>query len=251
MTSGRLLAITTQDGVRLVRLAREEKRNALSIAMRDELEACFTDAERDASVAVVVLTGGERVFCAGFDLEEVVATRFEAFRHRVREFNRAVFGFTKPLVVAVSGAAMAGGFDLALAGDFLLASETARFAHPEVNFGAAPTLAPLWTRIGLARATDLVMRGRTVEASEALAIGLIDRLVPAARLIDEAMELARELAAKPPQTLQAVKAAARRIATLDRLEGIQFEAENAARALFDPANVSRAAGYFRSLGEKK
>lgn len=245
------LVVETIDRVRLIRLSREAKRNALSVKMRDEIESCLRDSDREPAVAVAVLTGGERVFSAGFDLQEVVSTQFETFRYRAREFAEAVYGFSKPLVTAVSGPALAGGFDLALAGDFIIASETAVFAHPEVNFGAPPALAVLWTRVGLAKAKELAMLGSPVAAEEALRVGLIDRIVPVERLLDEAFELARELAAKPPAALRAIKAVGRRIATLDLFAGMQHEAEMAEQALSGPDNLARAAAYFNSVKGRK
>lgn len=245
------LNVETTDGIRTIRLAREDKRNALSMKMRDEIESCLREADRDPDVAVAVLTGGERVFSAGFDLQEVVSTQFETFRYRAREFAEAAYGLSKPLITAVSGPAMAGGFDLALAGDFIIASETAVFAHPEVNFGAPPALAVLWTRVGLAKAKELAMLGSRVTAEEALRIGLVNRVVPVERLLDEALELARELAAKPPAALRVTKAVIRRIATLDLFAGMQHEAEMAEQALSDPDNLARATAYFSTVKDMK
>ncbi len=245
------LTVETKEQVRTIRLNREQKRNALSMKMRDEIETCFREAERDPGVAVAVLTGGERVFSAGFDLQEVVSTQFQTFRYRAREFAEAVYGFSKPLITAVSGPAMAGGFDLALAGDFIIASETAVFAHPEVNFGAPPALAVLWTRVGLARAKELAMLGSRVTAEEALRTGLVNRVVPVERLLVEALELARELAAKPPAAVRVTKAVVRRIATLELFAGMQLEAEMGEQVLGDPDNIARAAAYFGGVKEKR
>ncbi|MFQ5435869.1 MAG: enoyl-CoA hydratase/isomerase family protein, partial [Anaerolineae bacterium] len=114
------LLVSDKQGMRIITLNRPARRNALSERLRDELEACLNEAAADEAVRVVILTGGEQVFSAGFDLTEVAATEFGTFEHRAREFNTAVFAFPKPLVVAVSGPALAGGFDLALAGDVIL-----------------------------------------------------------------------------------------------------------------------------------
>jgi enoyl-CoA hydratase/carnithine racemase len=241
------LVVTTQHRVRTVRLNRLEKRNALSMKLRDELESCFTETDRDDDVAVAVLTGGNQVFSAGFDLQEVVSSRFETFGYRAREFNQAVHGFSKPLVTAVSGPALAGGFDLALAGDIIVASETARFGHPEVNFGAAPGLAVLWTRVGVAKARELAMLDSTISADEAYRIGLINRLVPVERLMEEALDVARQLADKPPVALRAVKAASRQVAAFEMFAAMQMEEKLAADALRDPENIRRAETYMAEL----
>jgi enoyl-CoA hydratase/carnithine racemase len=241
------LAVDTKDHVRTIRLNREEKRNALSMKMRDEIETCLRQSDQDPDVAVAVLTGGKQVFCAGFDLQEVIATKFETFNYRAREYSDALYGFCKPLIAAVSGPAMAGGFDLALAADLIIASETARFGHPEVNFGAVPALAVLWTRIGLAKAKELAMTGATITAEDAYRIGLVNRVVPIERLLDETLKLARELVSKAPAALRAVKTITRQIATLELSAAMRFEEEIGAKALQDPENVRRAQAHFASL----
>ncbi|MFQ5626508.1 MAG: enoyl-CoA hydratase/isomerase family protein, partial [Methyloligellaceae bacterium] len=124
------LLVEDEGSVHSITLNRPERRNALSEKLRDELEACLTKAADNEAVRVAVLTGGEQVFSAGFDLVEAAATEFRTFEHRAREFNTAVYGFPKPLVVAVSGPALAGGFDPALAGDVILAADTTIFGHP-------------------------------------------------------------------------------------------------------------------------
>lgn len=239
------LAVETKDRIRTIRLSREEKRNALSMKMRDEIEACLRQTDEDPEVTVAVLTGGRQAFSAGFDLQEVVATRFKTFDYRAQEFNRALYGFSKPLVAAVSGPAMAGGFDLALAADFIVASETARFGHPEVNFGAALALAVLWTRVGLAK--ELAMSGNTIDAAEAYRVGLVNRVVPVDQLMDAAMEMAKALVTKPPAALRAVKQTACQIASLELFAGMRLETESGSEALRDPENLRRAEAYFASL----
>jgi len=241
------LRVESSGQVRIVRLDREEKRNALCEGMRDELEGCMRESDRDPAVAVVVLTGGERVFSAGFDLEEVRATRFETFRHRAREFAEAVFGFGKPLVVAVGGPALGGGFDLALAGDFIVASNNACFGHPEVNFGSPPALAALWLRVGLAKAKEIAMLGETITAADALRIGLVSRVVAGERLLERALELAGALAAKPSAALRAVKACARKIATFELLAAMAWEAEIAHGVLSDPESLNRLEAHLARL----
>lgn len=245
------IAVETAEQVRVIRLSREEKRNALSMKMRDEIEDCLRQSDTDPEVECAVISGGARVFSAGFDLEEVVATRFETFRYRAREFSDALYNFSKPLVAAVSGPAMAGGFDLALAADFIVASTTARFGHPEVTFGAAPSIALLWPRVGIAKAKELAMFGDTILADEAYRIGLVNRVVPVERVMEEAVAMARVLAAKPRAALRAIKAFAREAATRETMAALRLEGEKAAEALTDPDNVRRAQAYFASLRAKR
>ena len=148
------LSVEFKDGVAFIRIDRKHKRNALSESARDELIDVFSVAGNDPDVDVLALTGGTEVFSAGFDLEEVVASRFRTFTYRVEEWNKTIFGFPKPIVVGVGGAALAGGFDLALCGDVIVAADNAIFAHPEVEFGAIPSVALLEPPSPAVRASD-------------------------------------------------------------------------------------------------
>lgn len=241
------LEVTVRNRVATVRLCREHRRNALSEALRDALEQQFLACADDDAVAVVILTGGEQVFSAGFDLDEVAASGFATFDHRVEEFNRAVHGFPKPLVTAVSGPALAGGFDLALAGDIILAAETAVFGHPEVRFGAPPSIAKLWPRVGLSRAKELALTGRTVDAEEALTLGLVDRIVPAASLLATAADAAADLASAPARTLQIVKQLTDDVARQAQLEALTAEAHATSAALATPEARDRLEAYLTRL----
>lgn len=234
--------------VRTVTLNRPAKRNALSMQLRDELEACLNDAAEDEAIAVAVLTGGERAFSAGFDLAELVATELRAFDHRAREFNAAVYGFPKPLIVAVGGPALAGGFDLALAGDVILAADTAVFGHPEVNFGVPALLSPLCHRLGPARARALLLTGATLTAQEALRLGLVDRVTPAADLLAEAQTTAARIAALPALPLRLMKQSAEAAPALRLLAGIEYEWERLRPAVQDPSARARLQAYVTQKG---
>jgi len=237
-----------EGGVQTITLNRPARRNALSEQLRDELESCLNEAAEDEAVRVVILTGGEQVFSAGFDLTEVAATEFGTFEHRAREFNTAVFAFPKPLVVAVSGPALAGGFDLALAGDVILAGETAVFGHPEVSFGVPALLSPLWRRVGVGRALALSLTGKMVTAREALALGLVDRVVPVAGLLAEAQKTAAQMAALPSLALRLMKEAADAAPSLPLLPGIEYELGLARTAVQDGAALARLKAYLEEKG---
>ena len=125
MNAPALLRVTIEPPLALVELDRKLQKNALSMALRDELEACLAALEGDDGVKAVILTGGPDCFSAGFDLKEVLATDFSAFGHRAVEFTERTYFFAKPLVTAVAGPALAGGFDLALSGDVIVAADGA------------------------------------------------------------------------------------------------------------------------------
>ncbi|MFZ1059528.1 MAG: enoyl-CoA hydratase/isomerase family protein, partial [Candidatus Rokuibacteriota bacterium] len=191
----RHLLVSLEPPVAILELNRKRQLNSLSMALRDEVEGCLGSLESDDSIRAVVLTGGADCFSAGFDLKEVLETDFRAFGHRAVEFTEKTYFFKKPLVTAVGGIAYAGGFDLALSGDVIVAADSASLGRPEVRFGINPLLAKLWLRIGMPRALQLSLTGDFLTAEQALAIGLVDRLVPGERLLDAAREEATRVAA--------------------------------------------------------
>jgi enoyl-CoA hydratase len=198
------------DGVATLTLDRPEKRNALSTALRDRISDALDALAADDAVRVVVITGAGEVFCAGFDLTEFdqavddppFAETLWASRDR---YHRTVLEFPLPTLAAVNGPALAGGFDLAVLCDLRIASDTARFAHPEITFGDV-VYAPLHDLVGGARARDLCFTGRTVDAAEAARAGLVTRVVPAAQLGVEAAATAAQIARVPRALLERTKA---------------------------------------------
>jgi enoyl-CoA hydratase/carnithine racemase len=194
------------DGIAVVTLDRPDKRNALSIQLRDELIEILESWQDDPAVRIVVLTGEPPAFCAGFDLAEFQQTDLaRVIRHGSSRYHRLLWMFPKPVVAAVNGPALAGGFDLALICDLRIASRDAVFAHPEVKFGAPPLFTPLRWIVGDGLARDLCLTGRRVTADEALAIGLVSRVVEPAALMDEALGVARTIAEAPQRCLEVTK----------------------------------------------
>jgi len=218
-----LVLVTEEPPLAVVELHRKRQKNALSMALRDELETALGALEVDSRVKAVVLTGGGDCFSAGFDLKEVIETDFRAFAHRALEFTERTYFFKKPLVVAVAGPAFAGGFDLALSGDVIVAAEGASFGRPEIRFGINPLMTKLWLRIGMPRALQMSLTGETLSALEALAIGLVDKVVPAAELAEQARAEAGRLARNPLGALLAVKRAARAVPYMDVRSAIEYE----------------------------
>jgi len=203
------LLLTERRGkVAVVTLNRAEKRNALSTALRNEIDACLGELEGDDSVSVVVVTGAGPVFCAGFDRNEFFQREPEqvkAFIESSDRFHMRLINFPKPLVAAVNGPAMGGGLDLASLCDVRVAAEPAVFAHPEIKFGAPALYGPLAEIIGGGLARDLCLTGRSIDAQEALRIGLVSVVVPSERLLDEALSTANTIAEAPLPALRRVK----------------------------------------------
>jgi enoyl-CoA hydratase/carnithine racemase len=209
------------NGVATVRLNRPERMNAIDGALYDELREALEQAATDPEVRVLVLTGaGDRAFCVGADLQARGADRptspervRERNLHPERTLNGKLLAFEKPLIAAVNGAATGGGLAFALAADIIYAADTARFGTAHVKLGV-PLLDMLGhtlpKRLGPGRAAELAFTGRIIDAAEALAIGLVDHVVPFAQLADSANALAEEIAQQAPLSLYFSKQALRR-----------------------------------------
>ena len=201
------------DGVATLTLNRPEKKNALSIAVRDEFSDALEALTRDDATKVIVVTGAGDTFSAGFDLREFDRLDDEAFAKTLwassDRWHRACLEFPLPLLAAVNGPALAGGLDLAVMCDVRVAADTARFAHPEITFGDV-VYGPLHDIVGGAVARDLCFTGRAVDASEALRLHLVSAVVPPADLPAEAERFAAQIARAPRDVLLRTKAKAAR-----------------------------------------
>lgn len=242
------LKLSSDKRVTTVTLNRIDKMNSLSMAVRDEIEECFGYLAGDAETRSVILTGGEDTFCPGFDITEVVEVGTQAFTHRIFEYHSTIYEFPKPIVAAVSGFALAGGFDLALCGDIIIASDTAIFGHPEIRFGVNPLLTPLIPKVGPAKAAEIAMTGETIGADEAHRIGLIIKVVPPEKLLEEAFEIARKLAKIDPRALGSVKRAAKVVPGLDIAAGLEYEFGMTAAIFGDTDIKSEIESYAKRIG---
>ncbi|WP_439580036.1 enoyl-CoA hydratase/isomerase family protein [Elioraea sp.] len=205
--------LTRTDGtIGVITLNRPEVLNAWHRPMRDLLIAALEAMERDDAIRAVVLTGaGERAFSAGQDLNESKTFDPDRAEAWIREWERLyglIRSLTKPLVVALNGLAAGSAFQVALLGDLRVGHPGVTMGQPEINAGFASVTGPGIMRelLGIARTTDLALTGRMMDAAEAHAIGLISRLVPRERVLAEALALAAELAAKPPNAMRLSKA---------------------------------------------
>jgi enoyl-CoA hydratase/carnithine racemase len=204
-------------GVVTLTLDRPEVKNALSTQLRDEISDALEDLGTDDRIKVVVITGAGDAFCAGFDLKEFAVedpefqTRLWASSDR---YHGAVLRFPLPTVAAVNGVALAGGFDLAVMCDIRIASERARFAHPEISFGEV-VYGPLHDLVGGAVARELCFTGRNVDADEAQRLGIVSRVVPVAGLGAEVDRITDLMVRAPRSVLERTKAKALRRAGIE------------------------------------
>ena len=204
-----MLSVQTADGLRTITLRRPEKRNALTLELRLELADELRAAGADDDVAATIVTGEGTAFCAGFDMTQFGGD--EANRRAIVETTDAFFAalveHPKPLIAAVNGPAVGGGFALALLSDLRIASDSATFGFSQVRRGIPPSYAAARAVLPPALARELCLTGRMLDAREALAVGLVSAVVAGQELVERARALAAELA--PPNVTGLVKRLAR------------------------------------------
>jgi len=194
-----------EDAVLLITIHRPQVLNALNAATLDELDRAFADARADAEIRAIILTGaGEKSFVAGADIKELAVQTPVSGREHARR-GQAVFDrierLGKPVIAAINGFALGGGCELAMACTLRIAAETAKFGQPEINLGLMPGYAGsqrLPRLVGRGRALEVLLTGDQISAEEAWRIGLVNRVVPAPALMNEARRVAQQLASKPP-----------------------------------------------------
>ena len=227
-------------GVAYVSLNRPQSLNAYNVEMRDELYQVLLAITDDPEVGAAVLSGEGRAFCAGADLTEFGTAPSPVIARQVRRERdvwQAFLDIPVPTIAAVHGYCVGSGLEMALLCDLRIASEDAVFAMPEAGLGMVPAAGGTQTMprcLGPARALDLLLTRRRVAASEALELGLVGRVVPAARLDQEARTLAERLASAPREAVIAVKEAVRRGADLPLAGALELEARLAARTMAAP-----------------
>ena len=221
------IKLDKKDGVATITLNRPEKRNPLSRQVFSELSECLDDAHADNEIAALVITGGDKVFCAGMDIAEMMDLAPEdTYPFWNSGYNltfEKIYNFRVPTIAAVSGYALAGGFDLAISCDFRIASETARFGQLEVDVHLSPGIDRLWRLVGLSRAKYLGLTCDIIGADEAYRIGLVDKVVKVEELMNEARALADKFVAKPRESLEKVKQSYINVINMDHKAAVNYE----------------------------
>ncbi len=227
------LTLERADGIATITLNRPEKRNAISAAMIEELLTALDETEA-APERVAIITGSGKAFCAGMDLEglRALATQtpvehMQDSRRLARMFYR-IYSFSKPVIAAVNGAAIAGGCGIATLADFTLAVPEAKFGYTEVKIGFVPALVSVFLRrqIGEKHSRDLLLSGRIIDAAEAYRLGLVTEIVPADKLPARAREIASTLIASSPASIVGTK----RLLARNEEAAIQADLERAIHA---------------------
>ncbi|MGV8058021.1 MAG: enoyl-CoA hydratase/isomerase family protein [Smithellaceae bacterium] len=208
-----LLSVKKERGVALITLENQKKLNAMSTALVRELREALEDIENDESVGVTVITSVGRAFCAGFNLEEIASKKrgidiYPVVRN-VHKLFLEMQDKGKPIIAAVNGMALGGGLEMTMACDIRIAAESAIFGVPEIHWGLLPVaggMTRLPRLVGVGLAMELVLTGRNVKSDEALRIGLVNRVVPDDKLMEETMKMAEMIASAPAISIATGKA---------------------------------------------
>lgn len=194
-----------EDKIGIITLNRPDKRNALSILMRNEISGCLTSWAGSDHICLVIITGAGETFSAGFDLKEFSRPELIGDVYKSSGvYHRVLWDFRKPTIAAINGPALGGAFDLATLCDIRICSPRTTFGHPEIKFGGPPLYTPLRWIIGSGLARDLCLTGRRIDAAEAYRIGLVSEVVET-DMIDRAVSIGNIILEAPVETLRVVK----------------------------------------------
>jgi enoyl-CoA hydratase len=221
------IIVETKGKVGVIRLNRPQALNALNAVLMQELGAAVAACDADPNITCMVITGSDKAFAAGADIKEMVDKSFLiAFMDDFCGAWHQIAQARKPVIAAVAGFALGGGCELAMQCDLIIAADTAKFGQPEIKLGIIPGIGGtqrLTRAVGKAKAMDLCLTGRIMDAAEAERAGLVARVVPAAILMDEAMKVAETIAAMSLPALMVAKEAVNRAFETTLAEGIRFE----------------------------
>lgn len=225
-----ILKETPRSGITVLRLNRPKELNALNLELMQELKNHLIEIDADDAIRVIIITGNERAFAAGADIKQMSGkTAIDMLN--VDQFSTwdQIRKTKKPIIAAVSGFALGGGCELSMLCDMIIASETAKFGQPEIKIGVMPGAGGtqrLTRAIGKAKAMELVLTGRFLSAEEALRYGLVNKIVPVEMYMEEALDLASEIAAMSPVAVKLAKESVNRAFETHLDEGLHFERKN-------------------------
>jgi enoyl-CoA hydratase len=221
------IIVETRDKIGIIRLNRPQALNALNAALMAELTQAVAAFEAEAGIACMIVTGSEKAFAAGADIKEMADKSYmDAFMGDFAANWDALSRARKPIVAAVAGFALGGGCELAMMCDVVIAADTAKFGQPEIKLGVIPGIGGtqrLTRAVGKAKAMDLCLTGRMMDAAEAERSGLVARVVPAAKLMEEATKVAETIASMSLPSLMIAKESVNRAFETTLAEGMKFE----------------------------
>ena len=254
MTDFKTLTLETANRIATITLNRPDSLNALNAEVMREVVAAIRSVEENPSLAVTIITGAGRAFAAGADIKEMQPQSFsDMFLSDYFAGWDYVANARKPIIAAVNGFALGGGCELAMICDLIIASDKAKFGQPEIKLGVAPGMGGsqrLTKAVGKAKAMDLVLTGRMIDAAEADRIGLVSRLVPHDDLMAEAQKAAEEIASYSIVASMAAKEMVARALELPTTEGVKFE-RRLFHALFGSADQKEGMDAFINKRDAK
>jgi enoyl-CoA hydratase len=221
------ILVHREEPIAIAQINRPKQLNALNGQVMQELTSALEELDNDDAIRCMIVTGNERAFGAGADIKDMAdATAVEMLQRNWIAYWDKIKKITKPVIAAVSGYAFGGGCELAMACDLIVASESAQFAQPEINLGVIPGAGGtqrLTRAIGKAKAMDMVLTGRALSAREAEAHGLVARVYPNEVYLEEAKNLAREIASKAPIAVRFAKEAVNKAYETPLADGLDYE----------------------------
>lgn len=220
------LILEKKNGYAVVKFNRPHEMNAISKEMRQDLYSVFVELEIDSAVKAIVLTGGEYVFSAGMDIKEMAAMPDEEsdeFLKSMMKYLKKIYSCKKPVIAAVGGIALGGGFNLVTICDLVVASESAIFCHPELKFGFNPFFYPLSQIVGVAKAKEIVMLGEPIGANEALKIGLINKVEAPEKFMEVAEQMAQKMSSYSAKAFEELKNLCSIVPRMDKMAALDIE----------------------------
>ena len=248
MAEASMVLTERQGRVAILRLNRPQALNALCDQLMEELGAALAQLDADPEIAAIVLTGSEKAFAAGADIKEMQSRSFPAvyFDDFIGKRWEAVTRVQKPVIAAVAGYALGGGCELAMMCDIVIAAENARFGQPEINLGVIPGAGGtqrLTRAVGKAKAMEMILTGRMMDAQEAERSNLVARVVPTDQVVAEAVKLGEKIAALSAPAVAIAKEAVNRAFETTLAEGVRFE-RRVFQALFTTADQKEGMAAF-------
>ena len=220
------LIIEKKNGYAIVKLNRPHEMNAISHEMHNELYSAFVDLENDNDVRSIIITGGEYVFSAGMDIKEISSlpnVQGEEYFESMKKYVKKIYSCNKPVIAAVGGIALGGGFNIVTVCDLVVASESAIFCHPELKFGFNPLFHPLSQIVGLTKAKEIVMLGEPIGANESLKIGLVNKVAQPEKFMQVAENMAEVLAKRSAKAVEELKNICSIVPRMDKIAALDLE----------------------------
>jgi enoyl-CoA hydratase len=240
------------DGIAVLTLNRPDSLNSVNTKMQAEMKEIWGDIEQDKNVRVVIITGGEKCFSAGADIREQFPPGMS--RPSSRDQFKKIEDFDRPSIAAISGYCLGGGLELALCCDLRIASETAQFGLVELKVGVVPGaggMQRLPRTIGITRAKEMLYLAERIDAQEAYRIGLVNKVVPVASLIDEARKMANAMLDMPPHGIKIAKRCVNEGIQMDLASALKFDVDIAAKEMSTPLARDNMAEGRRAFAEKR